>query len=170
MFRKQAEQRPATGTVTLGTVGALDCLGTGKCVFTFTLPEWIHPVPRPVRRRFSATVSGPCGGSGRGESAAGVLTRTDPRPDGCAPLPAPSVGMTGAHAKEVRCPDSSVLYQAAALCLMFPDDDFRARLPLLREAAPQLREFADHAAVTHRVNWPRTTSRSSRRSRTTACI
>ncbi|GAA2951766.1 hypothetical protein GCM10011428_84430 [Streptomyces violaceus] len=68
-------------------------------------------------------------------------------------------------------PGFEVLYQAAALCLMFPDDDFRARLPLRsREAAPQLREFADHAAVTHRVNWPRTTSRSSRRSRTTACI
>ncbi|WP_328345612.1 molecular chaperone TorD family protein [Streptomyces violaceus] len=45
-------------------------------------------------------------------------------------------------------PGFEVLYQAAALCLMFPDDDFRTRLPLLREAAPQLREFADHAAVT----------------------
>ena len=41
-----------------------------------------------------------------------------------------------------------VLYQAAALCLTYPDDDFRARLPLLREAAPQLRAFTDHAAVT----------------------
>ncbi|MFV0132724.1 nitrate reductase molybdenum cofactor assembly chaperone [Streptomyces sp. HMX87] len=41
-----------------------------------------------------------------------------------------------------------VLYQAAALCLTYPDDDFRARLPLLREAAPQLREFTDHAALT----------------------
>ena len=45
-------------------------------------------------------------------------------------------------------PAFEVLYQAAALCLMYPDDDFRARLPLLREAAPQLREFADHAART----------------------
>ncbi|MFJ5995003.1 nitrate reductase molybdenum cofactor assembly chaperone [Streptomyces sp. NPDC092370] len=45
-------------------------------------------------------------------------------------------------------PGFEVLYQAAALCLMYPDDDFRARLPLLREAAPQLREFADHAALT----------------------
>jgi nitrate reductase delta subunit len=45
-------------------------------------------------------------------------------------------------------PGFEVLYQAAALCLMYPDDDFRTRLPLLREAAPQLREFADHAAVT----------------------
>lgn len=44
-------------------------------------------------------------------------------------------------------PGFEVLYQAAALCLMYPDDDFRTRLPLLREAAPQLREFADHAAV-----------------------
>jgi nitrate reductase molybdenum cofactor assembly chaperone NarJ/NarW len=45
-------------------------------------------------------------------------------------------------------PAFEVLYQAAALCLTYPDDDFRARLPLLREAAPQLREFTDHAAVT----------------------
>ncbi|MGW2963685.1 nitrate reductase molybdenum cofactor assembly chaperone [Streptomyces sp. NPDC001220] len=42
----------------------------------------------------------------------------------------------------------AVFYQAAALCLTYPDDDFVARLPLLREAAPQLREFTDHAAVT----------------------
>ncbi|MFI7411911.1 nitrate reductase molybdenum cofactor assembly chaperone [Streptomyces sp. NPDC049627] len=45
-------------------------------------------------------------------------------------------------------PSYEVLYQAAALCLTYPDEDFRARLPLLREAAPQLREFTDHAAVT----------------------
>ncbi|MFI6010810.1 nitrate reductase molybdenum cofactor assembly chaperone [Streptomyces sp. NPDC051243] len=45
-------------------------------------------------------------------------------------------------------PSFEVLYQAAALCLTYPDDDFRARLPLLREAAPQLRAFTDHAAVT----------------------
>ncbi|MFF4269336.1 nitrate reductase molybdenum cofactor assembly chaperone [Streptomyces sp. NPDC001536] len=45
-------------------------------------------------------------------------------------------------------PSYAVLYQAAALCLTYPDDDFRARLPLLREAAPQLREFVDHAALT----------------------
>ncbi|MFI6034380.1 nitrate reductase molybdenum cofactor assembly chaperone [Streptomyces sp. NPDC051315] len=45
-------------------------------------------------------------------------------------------------------PTDAVLYQAAALCLTHPDDDFHARLPLLREAAPQLREFTDHAAVT----------------------
>ncbi|MER6382933.1 nitrate reductase molybdenum cofactor assembly chaperone [Streptomyces sp. NPDC001250] len=45
-------------------------------------------------------------------------------------------------------PSDSVLYQAAALCLTYPDDDLIARLPLLREAAPQLRTFADHAAVT----------------------
>ena len=44
-------------------------------------------------------------------------------------------------------PSFEVLYQAAALCLTYPDEDFRARLPLLREAAPQLREFADHAAA-----------------------
>ncbi|MFI6438667.1 nitrate reductase molybdenum cofactor assembly chaperone [Streptomyces sp. NPDC050759] len=45
-------------------------------------------------------------------------------------------------------PSDAVLYQAAALCLTYPGDDFRARLPLLREAAPQLRAFVDHAAVT----------------------
>ncbi|MFD5567738.1 nitrate reductase molybdenum cofactor assembly chaperone [Streptomyces cadmiisoli] len=45
-------------------------------------------------------------------------------------------------------PSDEVLYQAAALCLTCPDEDFRARLPLLREAAPQLREFTDHAALT----------------------
>ncbi|MEV6510958.1 nitrate reductase molybdenum cofactor assembly chaperone [Streptomyces sp. NPDC051642] len=45
-------------------------------------------------------------------------------------------------------PSDAVLYQAAALCLTYPDADFRARLPLLREAAPQLREFVDHAALT----------------------
>src|SRR5262249_41248058 len=45
-------------------------------------------------------------------------------------------------------PADAVFYQAAALCLTYPDEDFVARLPLLREAAPQLREFTDHAAVT----------------------
>ncbi|SDJ53154.1 nitrate reductase molybdenum cofactor assembly chaperone [Streptomyces indicus] len=39
----------------------------------------------------------------------------------------------------------AVLYQAAAFCLSYPDDEFRARLPLLRQAAPQLREFLDFA-------------------------
>ncbi|MFK0119175.1 nitrate reductase molybdenum cofactor assembly chaperone [Streptomyces sp. NPDC090994] len=45
-------------------------------------------------------------------------------------------------------PGFAVLYQAAALCLTYPDDGLRDRLPLLREAAPQLRGFTDHAAVT----------------------
>jgi nitrate reductase delta subunit len=45
-------------------------------------------------------------------------------------------------------PSDAVFYQAAALCLTYPDDDFVARLPLLREAAPQLRKFTDHATVT----------------------
>ncbi|MFJ8079676.1 nitrate reductase molybdenum cofactor assembly chaperone [Streptomyces sp. NPDC096205] len=45
-------------------------------------------------------------------------------------------------------PSDAVLYQAAALCLTYPDEDLLDRLPLLREAAPQLREFTDHAAVT----------------------
>ncbi|MFJ9350743.1 nitrate reductase molybdenum cofactor assembly chaperone [Streptomyces sp. NPDC101237] len=42
----------------------------------------------------------------------------------------------------------AVFYQAAALCLTYPGDDFVARLPLLRQAAPRLREFTDHAAAT----------------------
>ncbi|MBL1083849.1 nitrate reductase molybdenum cofactor assembly chaperone [Streptomyces actinomycinicus] len=45
-------------------------------------------------------------------------------------------------------PSDAVFYQAAALCLTYPDDDFVARLPLLRQAAPQLRSFTDHAALT----------------------
>ena len=45
-------------------------------------------------------------------------------------------------------PSDAVFYQAAALCLTYPDDDFIARLPLLRQAAPQLRAFTDHAALT----------------------
>ncbi|WP_432153729.1 nitrate reductase molybdenum cofactor assembly chaperone [Streptomyces tricolor] len=45
-------------------------------------------------------------------------------------------------------PSDAVLYQAAALCLTYPDDDLVARLPLLRQAAPQLRAFTDHAALT----------------------
>ncbi|WP_225835618.1 nitrate reductase molybdenum cofactor assembly chaperone [Streptomyces sp. NK08204] len=45
-------------------------------------------------------------------------------------------------------PSDAVLYQAAALCLTYPDEDFFARLQLLREAAPQLRRFTDHAALT----------------------
>ncbi|MDT0436088.1 MULTISPECIES: nitrate reductase molybdenum cofactor assembly chaperone [Streptomyces] len=56
-------------------------------------------------------------------------------------------------------PSDAVLYQAAALCLTRPDDGLLARLPLLREAAPQVREFADHAAVTPaaelRAQWER---------------
>ncbi|MGV9555505.1 nitrate reductase molybdenum cofactor assembly chaperone [Streptomyces sp. NPDC003401] len=48
-------------------------------------------------------------------------------------------------------PSDAVLYQAAALCLTYPDHDLYARLPLLREAAPPLREFTDHAAVTPRT-------------------
>ncbi|MEU6592480.1 nitrate reductase molybdenum cofactor assembly chaperone [Streptomyces sp. NPDC046881] len=45
-------------------------------------------------------------------------------------------------------PSDAVLYQAAALCLTYPDEDLIARLPLLRQAAPQLRGFTDHAALT----------------------
>ncbi|ANP50605.1 nitrate reductase delta subunit [Streptomyces griseochromogenes] len=45
-------------------------------------------------------------------------------------------------------PSDAVLYQASALCLTYPDEDLMDRLPLVREAAPQLREFVDHAAVT----------------------
>ncbi|MDX6364031.1 nitrate reductase molybdenum cofactor assembly chaperone [Streptomyces sp. NPDC058274] len=42
----------------------------------------------------------------------------------------------------------AVLYQAAAYCLTYPDEEFFERLPLLRQAAPELREFLDHAAAT----------------------
>ncbi|MEU6125417.1 nitrate reductase molybdenum cofactor assembly chaperone [Streptomyces sp. NPDC047123] len=43
----------------------------------------------------------------------------------------------------------AVLYQAAALCLAYPDDEFRARLPLIRAAAPAgLDGFLDHAERT----------------------
>lgn len=45
-------------------------------------------------------------------------------------------------------PRHEVLHQAAALCLTYPDEDFLARLPLLREAAPELREFVEHATHT----------------------
>ncbi|MBA4861889.1 nitrate reductase molybdenum cofactor assembly chaperone [Streptomyces sp. PSKA54] len=41
---------------------------------------------------------------------------------------------------------TAVLYQAAAYCLGYPDDEFRERLPLLRAAAPELHGFLDHAA------------------------
>ncbi|MFC7303354.1 nitrate reductase molybdenum cofactor assembly chaperone [Streptomyces monticola] len=37
--------------------------------------------------------------------------------------------------KDVR-QDHAVLYQAAALCLAYPDEEFHERLPLLRAAAP----------------------------------
>ncbi|WP_415953600.1 nitrate reductase molybdenum cofactor assembly chaperone [Streptomyces sp. KLOTTS4A1] len=40
---------------------------------------------------------------------------------------------------------NAVLYQAASICLTYPDDAFRARLPLLREAAPGLRDFLTYA-------------------------
>ncbi|MEU9986700.1 nitrate reductase molybdenum cofactor assembly chaperone [Streptomyces sp. NPDC048045] len=42
----------------------------------------------------------------------------------------------------------AVLYQASALCLTYPDEDLMERLPLVREAAPPLRAFVDHAART----------------------
>lgn len=45
-------------------------------------------------------------------------------------------------------PSDAVLYQASALCLTYPDENLLERLPLVREAAPQLREFADRAVRT----------------------
>ncbi|WP_306336462.1 nitrate reductase molybdenum cofactor assembly chaperone [Streptomyces sp. KL118A] len=43
----------------------------------------------------------------------------------------------------------AVLYQAAALCLAYPDDEFHERLPLLRAAAPAgLDGFLAHAGST----------------------
>ncbi|MFE0170996.1 nitrate reductase molybdenum cofactor assembly chaperone [Streptomyces sp. NPDC059002] len=45
--------------------------------------------------------------------------------------------------------ENAVLYQAAALCLGYPDEEFRARLPLLTAAAPAaLDGFLAHAAAT----------------------
>ncbi|MFH8607326.1 nitrate reductase molybdenum cofactor assembly chaperone [Streptomyces sp. NPDC018029] len=42
----------------------------------------------------------------------------------------------------------AVLYQAAALCLAYPDDEFHARLPLLRAAAPaELHGFLEYASA-----------------------
>ncbi|MFF1692518.1 nitrate reductase molybdenum cofactor assembly chaperone [Streptomyces sp. NPDC058257] len=44
--------------------------------------------------------------------------------------------------------ENAVLYQAAAHCLSYPDDEFRALLPQLRAAAPQLESFLTHAEAT----------------------
>jgi nitrate reductase delta subunit len=44
--------------------------------------------------------------------------------------------------------DHAVLYQAAAHCLCYPDDDFRTLLPQLRAAAPELGPFLAHASAT----------------------
>ncbi|MFD4628814.1 nitrate reductase molybdenum cofactor assembly chaperone [Streptomyces sp. NPDC058284] len=44
---------------------------------------------------------------------------------------------------------NALLYQAAALCLAYPDDEFRERLPLLTAAAPpELGGFLKYAAAT----------------------
>ncbi|GGN87585.1 nitrate reductase molybdenum cofactor assembly chaperone [Streptomyces albiflavescens] len=43
--------------------------------------------------------------------------------------------------------EHAVLYQAAAYCLSYPDEEFHERLPLLRRAAAELGEFLDHAAA-----------------------
>ncbi|MGW0735628.1 nitrate reductase molybdenum cofactor assembly chaperone [Streptomyces sp. NPDC002851] len=46
-------------------------------------------------------------------------------------------------------PQNSALYQAASLCLTYPDEEFAARLPLLRAAAPPgLRDFLTYAENT----------------------
>ncbi|MGV9884642.1 nitrate reductase molybdenum cofactor assembly chaperone [Streptomyces sp. NPDC003006] len=43
----------------------------------------------------------------------------------------------------------AVLYQAAALCLAYPDEEFQERLPLLRAAAPpRLDDFLTYAETT----------------------
>ncbi|WP_330308630.1 MULTISPECIES: nitrate reductase molybdenum cofactor assembly chaperone [unclassified Streptomyces] len=47
--------------------------------------------------------------------------------------------------ENVHVKEHDVLYQAAAYCLGYPDEEFYERLPLLRQAAPGLREFLDHA-------------------------
>ncbi|WP_338702167.1 nitrate reductase molybdenum cofactor assembly chaperone [Streptomyces sp. Q6] len=43
---------------------------------------------------------------------------------------------------------TSLLYQAAALCLTYPDAELYERLPLVRAAAPELGAFVDHAEAT----------------------
>lgn len=46
-------------------------------------------------------------------------------------------------------PRNAALYQAASLCLTYPDEEFAARLPLLRAAAPRgLRDFLAYAERT----------------------
>ncbi|MFE0106310.1 nitrate reductase molybdenum cofactor assembly chaperone [Streptomyces sp. NPDC059009] len=40
------------------------------------------------------------------------------------------------------------MYQAAALCLAYPDAEFHERLPLLRAAAPKLADFLSYAEST----------------------
>ncbi|WP_327352131.1 nitrate reductase molybdenum cofactor assembly chaperone [Streptomyces sp. NBC_01304] len=47
--------------------------------------------------------------------------------------------------KTSKISGNAVLYQAAALCLAYPDDEFRSRLPLVREAVPELRTFVSYA-------------------------
>ncbi|CAM5245133.1 Nitrate reductase molybdenum cofactor assembly chaperone OS=Streptomyces alboniger OX=132473 GN=narJ PE=4 SV=1 [Streptomyces alboniger] len=43
----------------------------------------------------------------------------------------------------------AVLYQAASLCLAYPDEEFHERLPLIEAAAPaELAGFLSHAAAT----------------------
>ncbi|NEB75162.1 nitrate reductase molybdenum cofactor assembly chaperone [Streptomyces sp. SID14478] len=43
---------------------------------------------------------------------------------------------------------TSLLFQAAALCLTYPDEELYERLPLVRAAAPELAAFVDHAEAT----------------------
>ncbi|MEV5608682.1 nitrate reductase molybdenum cofactor assembly chaperone [Streptomyces sp. NPDC052225] len=43
---------------------------------------------------------------------------------------------------------TALLYQAAALCLTYPDAELYERLPLVRAAAPGLGAFVDHAEAT----------------------
>ncbi|WP_353945766.1 nitrate reductase molybdenum cofactor assembly chaperone [Streptomyces sp. HUAS MG91] len=43
---------------------------------------------------------------------------------------------------------TSLLFQAAALCLTYPDEELYERLPLVRAAAPELAPFVDHAEAT----------------------
>ncbi|MCX4830447.1 nitrate reductase molybdenum cofactor assembly chaperone [Streptomyces sp. NBC_00006] len=43
---------------------------------------------------------------------------------------------------------TSLLLQASALCLTYPDEEFYQRLPLIRAAAPPLAPFVEHAEAT----------------------
>lgn len=66
-------------------------------------------------------------------------------------------------------PSDTVLYQAAALCLTYPDDDFRARLPCCAKPPRSYGSSSTTRPSPRRGTWPRTMSRSSTPGTGTAC-